>query len=92
MRAPPDPTCRRPSRSESEMTVSSAPDPCDVIGWVLLAAASVVGMLALAAARRSIVPVWPRRADRAPSAEGWGVVLVVDACLIAATGLVFVVL
>jgi len=30
--------------------------------------------------------------ERRPSAQAWGVVLVVDACLIAATGLVFVVL
>jgi hypothetical protein len=74
------------------MTLSSAPDPSDVIGWVLLAAASVVGMLALAAGRRPVVSASSRGERFLPRAEGWSVVLVVDSCLIAVTGLVFVVL
>ncbi|MFJ2368186.1 hypothetical protein [Microbacterium sp. NPDC087665] len=72
--------------------MSSAPDPFDVIGWMLLAAASVAGIAALAAGRRVVSPVPSRRSEQGPSAQSWGVVLVVDACLIAATGLVFVVL
>lgn len=74
------------------MTVSSAPDPSDVIGWMLLAAASVVGIAALAAGRRPVVSASSRGESRASRAEGWSVVLVVDCCLIAVTGLVFVVL